>query len=149
MIIITNIQAWAFKTMTPLRNSKQRDIIRQALMNRTDHPTAETIYAELKPQYPRLSLGTVYRNLMLLKNLGEIQSIDIGDGVTHFDYDIFPHAHFLCSRCGRVSDIKIRDIERIKNSFSRDFKGRITTCNVNFIGICPECLNEENNDKEQ
>lgn len=128
--------------MTPLRNSKQRELIRHALMGRTDHPTAETIYAELKPQHPHLSLGTVYRNLMLLKNLGEIQSIDIGDGITHFDYDIITHAHFLCTRCGRVSDIKVRDIDRIRNSFARDFAGRITSCSVNLTGLCSDCLKE-------
>ncbi len=134
--------------MTPLRNSKQRDLIRNALMDRTDHPTAETIYSELKPQYPHLSLGTVYRNLMLLKNLGEIQAIDIGDGVTHFDYDILPHAHFLCSRCGRVSDIKVRDIDRIRNSFAREFSGRINSCSVNLTGVCADCLNKTIKEKE-
>ncbi len=128
--------------MTPLRNSKQRELIRNALKGRTDHPSAETIYAELKPQYPHLSLGTVYRNLMLLKNLGEIQSIDIGDGITHFDYDIMPHAHFLCTRCGRISDIKVRDIERIRNSFAQNFAGRINTCSVNLTGLCHDCLKD-------
>ena len=134
--------------MAPLRNSKQRDLIRGALYGRTDHPTAETIYTELKNDYPHLSLGTVYRNLMLLRNLGEIQSIDIGDGATRFDYDITPHAHLLCTECGRVFDLKLRDIERIKNSFARQFDGQITSCSVNFTGICAQCLEQKKNRSE-
>ena len=124
---------------TPLRNSKQRDVIREALNNRTDHPTAEKIYSELKPQHQHLSLGTVYRNLMLLKNLGEIQAIDIGDGTTHFDYNVMPHAHFLCTVCGHVSDLFTRDIERIRNSFAKNYAGRISSCSVNLSGICEDC----------
>ena len=69
--------------MLQRRNSKQRSVIRDYLWGRIDHPTAEKLYNEIRVEHPKMSLGTVYRNLMLLTDLGEIQAIDVGDGITH------------------------------------------------------------------
>ncbi len=121
------------------RNSKQRNIIREYLHGRTDHPCAEKLYNEIREQYPRMSLGTVYRNLMYLKDIGEIQSIDVGDGVSHFDPNPKPHVHFYCTKCHQVSDIFIDDYERFKTVFSRYTHAHIEKCNINLEGICDHC----------
>lgn len=91
--------------MLQRRNSKQRNVIREYLCGRIDHPTAEKLYKEIRLEHPKMSLGTVYRNLMFLTDIGEIQALDVGDGITHFDPNPMPHAHFYCKKCKRVFDV--------------------------------------------
>lgn len=91
--------------MLQRRNSKQRNVIREYLCGRIDHPTAEKLYKEIRLDHPKMSLGTVYRNLMFLTDIGEIQALDVGDGITHFDPNPMPHAHFYCKKCNRVFDV--------------------------------------------
>lgn len=88
-----------------LKRSRQREMIKSFLMGRKDHPTADVIYSNLKQQDPNLSLGTVYRNLTLLSDMGEILRLRVGDGVDHFDADTSEHYHFVCTECGSVIDL--------------------------------------------
>ena len=74
-----------------LKHSRQRDSILEFLATRKDHPTADTVYMNVRRSFPNISLGTVYRNLTLLADIGEISRIRLGDGVDHFDYDTSPH----------------------------------------------------------
>lgn len=85
------------------RYSKQRELIYDAVMNTTEHPTAETIYIWLKPDNPALSLGTVYRNLNQLVEEGNVMRLPFP--VERFDGNTKPHAHFLCNDCGCVYDL--------------------------------------------
>ena len=129
--------------MLQRRNSKQRNVLREYLRGRTDHPTAETLYKEIQVQYPRMSLGTVYRNLMLLSDSGEIQALDVGDGKTHFDPNPAPHAHFYCTKCKQVSDIFFNEYGDIINIIKKNTKGSVTSCSISVEGICPICKNED------
>ena len=74
-----------------LKYSRQRESIKNFLMTRTDHPTAETIYENLRKEFPKISLGTVYRNLSLLTDIGENQTISTGVGPDRFDGNVSPH----------------------------------------------------------
>ncbi len=85
--------------------SRQRELILNYLKNTTSHPTAEQIYADLKPENPALSLSTVYRNLNLLAEYGVIQKLSIGENGDRFDADIRDHNHFFCSCCNQVTDV--------------------------------------------
>ena len=76
-----------------LKHSKQRDAIKNFLMTRKDHPTADVVYTKVREEFPNISLGTVYRNLTLLSEIGEITRIRVGDGIDHFDADISLHYH--------------------------------------------------------
>ena len=78
--------------MKALKFSRQRESIRECLKNRTDHPTADAVYVTISKDYPKISLGTVYRNLNLLADMGEIQRFSSGDGSEHFDYNTDPHS---------------------------------------------------------
>ena len=80
-----------------LKHSRQRESIRNFLMQRCDHPTAETVYLGIKEDFPNISLGTVYRNLSLLAELGEILKISVGNGPDRFDANLKPHYHFFCN----------------------------------------------------
>lgn len=90
-----------------LKYSRQREAIKRFLMTRTDHPTADTVYVNIKKEFPNISLGTVYRNLSLLASIGEISKISCGDSSDHFDPNTEPHYHFYCRHCGSVQDIHI------------------------------------------
>jgi len=85
--------------------SRQRELILNYLKNTTSHPTAEQIYADLKPENPALSLSTVYRNLNLLAEYGVIQKLSIGENGDRFDADVRDHNHFFCSCCNQVTDV--------------------------------------------
>lgn len=122
-----------------LKHSRQRESIKQFLMMRTDHPTAETIYENLRKEYPKISLGTVYRNLSLLTEIGEIQTISTGVGPDRFDGNVEPHYHFICKRCGRVIDLKMQGLEHINLLAQHEFSGNIEGHTVFFYGKCEEC----------
>ena len=83
--------------MAGLKYSRQRESIKNYLCGREDHPTADMIYTSIRREYPRISLGTVYRNLSLLTESGEIQKITT-DGADRFDAKVAPHSHFVCKR---------------------------------------------------
>lgn len=122
------------------RNTRQREAILQQLQGRTDHPTAETLYAELKPQYPHMSLGTVYRNLAVLSENGQILHIQFENGADHYDGDTMRHYHMVCERCGGVCDVPnpITGLKQVKK-----FKGEIRSIRLHFTGICPACKQRE------
>lgn len=125
--------------MLQRRNSKQRNVIREYLCGRIDHPTAEKLYKEIRLEHPKMSLGTVYRNLMFLTDIGEIQALDVGDGITHFDPNPMPHAHFYCKKCKRVFDVFMDDYDKIQNIFANNVQGKVESCAVSLTGSCKEC----------
>ncbi len=92
----------------PIRkNSKKRQVILEALAATTAHPTAQELYQQLKPDYPDLSLGTVYRNLSLFAKQGDVMSVGVFRGQERFDARTEPHAHLHCVQCGRVIDVPL------------------------------------------
>ena len=123
-----------------LKKSKQRELIKAFLMERKDHPTADVIYMNVRQQNPNISLGTVYRNLNLLADIGEIQRLRMGDGVDHFDADISPHYHFVCTECGSVIDLEMESIEEINDIAGAAFDGTIAGHVTHFYGSCAKCL---------
>lgn len=126
-----------------LKHSKQRDMIKAFLMTRKDHPTADTVYMNVRQQNPNISLGTVYRNLTLLADIGEIQRLRLGDGVDHFDADISPHYHFICSKCSSVIDLELEELTGITESAAARFKGHIDGHMTYFYGTCVDCIEEK------
>lgn len=121
-----------------LKYSRQRQAIWEFVRNRNDHPTADTIYVNVRKSYPNISLGTVYRNLMLLKKLGRIRTIETGGGVVRFDPKMEDHAHFICKSCGSISDLPF-DAGNILENASENCSGRITGYDAFFYGICEKC----------
>lgn len=128
-----------------LKYSRQRESIKENIMNRMDHPTADMIYSDIRQIYPNISLGTVYRNLALLSERGEIMKIHTKDGSLHFDRNTAPHDHFVCRSCSRITDIEAPSAEDLKAAASADFPGRIDECTVTFYGLCEECVKSELN----
>ncbi|MBS6194538.1 MAG: transcriptional repressor [Clostridiales bacterium] len=131
--------------MATLKHSRQRDSIREFLMTRTDHPTADVVYHHLRQVYPNISLGTVYRNLSLLADIGEIQKIYTGDGADHFDGQIAPHYHVVCTKCHRVMDLDMEYLSDIEEKAAKHFDGKIQGHTTNFYGVCRTCQDLEKN----
>ena len=125
--------------MAGLRYSKQREAILSYLLSTREHPTAETVYKHVRKEYPKISLGTVYRNLNLLADSGEALKLDCGDGFEHFDGNPKPHYHFICKTCGRVLDLDIADLQHINTLAATSFNGRIDGHTLLFFGECPHC----------
>ena len=118
--------------MATLKYSRQRESIKENLMHRRDHPTADMIYTDIRKIYPN-------RNLALLSDLGEIRKLTVDGGADRFDGNISPHNHFTCRRCGAVLDLDMEDISRIKQSAEQRFHGVIESYSVNFYGLCENC----------
>ena len=129
--------------MANLKYSRQREAIKDYLSSVTTHPTADTVYMHIKEEFPNISLGTVYRNLNLLVELGEIRKLSCGDGTDHFDYDTSPHYHYVCRQCGRVMDIPMEATKELETAAKEFVLGTIDDHTVFFYGICDECLKGE------
>lgn len=122
-----------------LKYSRQREAIKEFLATRKDHPTADTVYMEVRKEFPNISLGTVYRNLTLLADRGEILRIKVGDGTDHFDPDTSTHYHFICKECGCVQDVELEAPVKMEQMVSKSFGGEITGSVTYFYGMCEEC----------
>ena len=129
--------------MKVIKYSRQREAIKNFLLTRKDHPTADVIYTNIKTEFPNISLGTVYRNLALLTELGEIQKLSYGAESDFFDGNPAPHYHFVCKECGSVSDLIITDLSFVNTLASQNFNGNIEGHNIHFYGICEKCKNTE------
>jgi Fur family peroxide stress response transcriptional regulator len=139
-VTITDIEG---EEMAAIKHSRQREMIKAFLMSRKDHPTADIVYMNVRQQNPNISLGTVYRNLTLLADMGEIRRLRVGDGVDHFDADISPHYHFVCTECGAVIDLEMDSIEGITELAGAGFNGRIAGHVTYFYGSCGNCAKSE------
>lgn len=127
--------------MAALKHSRQRETIKSFLMGRTDHPTADTIYSNIREIIPNISLGTVYRNLALLSEIGEIQKLSVGNGPDHFDGEARPHDHFICEKCQSVLDIPASTTQdhSVDEVAQAHFDGIIRGHSTLYYGICKNC----------
>lgn len=123
-----------------LKHSRQREEIKNFLMTRHDHPTADIVYMNVRQSFPNISLGTVYRNLSLLADIGEISRIRMGDGVDRFDADTTKHYHFICNECGNVQDMELKSMNSVMEEADASFDGKITGHVTYFQGTCGCCL---------
>lgn len=127
------------------RYSKKRQAIIECLQNTNIHPTVEWIYENLQPVYPDLSLATVYRNIGQLKKAGMVRSVGVVNGYEHFDANMQPHSHAVCSHCGSIVDIEDMHVSRQLIDIVENTTGyHISEAALQFTGICENCLHEVN-----
>lgn len=123
-----------------MKYSRQRNCIVECLRERTDHPTADMVFEQVRKTYPKISLGTVYRNLSLLASLGEIGRIPVLDGADRFDAVTAPHYHVICQKCGKVEDLMLPLEETLEKRAEAVYQGKILGHGICFAGICEECV---------
>ena len=118
-----------------VRYSRQREALLDLLRSTKTHPDAEWLYTGLRKEYPRISLGTVYRNLRQLTDAGEIIELSYGS-ISHYDGDISPHYHMKCSNCSKIYDIPS---ENVSINLTTEDGFRIDGINLMLNGICRNC----------
>ena len=120
------------------RNTKQRTVILKKLREVTSHPTADEIYAMTRESLPRISLGTVYRNLELLTRQGEILCLENSGAQKRFDGNVMPHHHVRCSECGKIGDVHTPvAMPAIADLSVKGFT--LTGAAIVFEGVCDGC----------
>ena len=112
-------------------------------MTRKDHPTADVIYDNIRKAQPNISLGTVYRNLSLLAEIGEIQRLTTGDGKDHFDGNAMPHDHFVCRMCNSVIDVNGSVDHKLDKAANKIFDGEIEGHTTIYYGKCRNCIDKQ------
>ena len=132
-----------------LRMTRQRKVILEELRKVNSHPSADELYEMVRKRLPRISLGTVYRNLEILSESGDIQKLEPGCSLKRFDGNTAEHCHIRCVSCNRIVDAPMApdfeiDLEQID---STDYK--IIGHKLEFLGMCPQCSDKSNHAEMQ
>ena len=127
-----------------LNYSGQREAIKTFVSSCHNHPTADVIYSGVREKYPKISLSTVYRNLALLSDMGELLRFSCGDGKEHYDHNTHPHLHFICKECGSITDAELpKDIEPDRFSASSYIAKQLNVSVESewtyVYGLCEKC----------
>lgn len=122
-----------------LRMTKQRRVILETLRNSKTHPTADALYDRVRKHLPRISLGTVYRNLEVLTSLGEIQTLELSGSQKRYDGNPCKHYHIRCIHCGNVEDAPIASLNQLEDKLYGSTVYTIMGHRLEFLGLCPEC----------
>ena len=122
--------------------SKQREEIKQAVMDHRTHPTAEEVYGFVKEKDSSASKSTVYRNLHELVAEGIIQKIVLPQGIFIFDGDMSEHSHAVCKKCGAIIDIPLA-LEETQQALAKDYGFEMSSYHVILEGLCNKCAKQE------
>ena len=121
------------------RNTIQRTLVFETVNKLQNHATADEIYDAIISEHPNISRATVYRNLNLLSEMGEIRKLEIPGGPDRFDHCVDNHCHVKCERCGRLFDVDMDYISGLESNI-RDTRGfDFTGYDIIFRGICHDC----------
>lgn len=121
------------------RMTKQRQVILDAVRESREHLSADEVYSLVRKTLPRVSLGTVYRNLEILSETGEIQTLELSGTVKRYDWNPRRHYHIRCMHCGRVDDAPVAPLNEIENELYGATVFTIIGHRLEFEGLCPEC----------
>ena len=129
-------------TNKAVRLSRQRETILAELRKVKSHPTADQVYEMVRKILPRISLGTVYRNLDFLSSQGIVLRLGGAGTQKRFDGNPMPHPHLRCMECGRVDDVHtplaLPELPAEQSMGYTDLR-----CDVEFVGVCPMCAGQK------
>jgi Fe2+ or Zn2+ uptake regulation protein len=126
------------------RMTRQRQVILEEIRRTNSHPAADEIYERVRKRLPRISLGTVYRNLDVLCELGEIQRLELSGAMKRYDGIPKKHYHIRCVCCGRVDDAPIAPLNELEDDLYGTTVYEIIGHNLEFTGLCPLCSRQQN-----
>lgn len=122
-----------------MKYSKQRNMILKTVSENPIHPNADQVYSQIKEQNPTISLGTVYRNLNLLSEIGLLRRISVPNGSDRFDGRLDRHFHIICENCGKVTDVE-NNLELDIETYVESKSGyKVKEIDVVMFGLCPDC----------
>lgn len=124
-----------------MRPSPQRLAILEYLLAHRTHPTADEIYSALQPRIPTLSRTTVYNTVSMLVSRGVIRTLNFDPDQLHFDGETAPHAHFQCTRCGKIHDIwpDAAGWRSIRSAVPPPGEVSAADLQIFYKGLCAEC----------
>ena len=122
-----------------LRITTQRLAVYKFILSRKDHPSADQIYQELKNQYPTISLGTIYKTLHLLKELGLLQELGFPEGSIRYDPDMELHINMVCSKCGKIYDHKTENVKKLWNAILSELNIKPQSQRIDIYYECDDC----------
>ena len=121
----------------------QRLAVARILARSEGHPSVDAIYEQLREDYPTMSLATVYRNVMLIKSLGEVLELGFPEGGNRYDGNKpYPHPHVICVRCKTIVDPELSGLQDLPREITAASGFKILTHRMDFFGICQACQNE-------
>lgn len=122
----------------------QRMAIAKILAKSEAHPSVENIYDEIKKDFPTMSLATVYRNIILIKSIGEVLELGFPDGSNRYDGNKpFPHPHVICIKCKTIIDPDLASLDEMKKEVASETNFKILNHRLDFFGICSSCTAEK------
>jgi Fur family transcriptional regulator, peroxide stress response regulator len=121
------------------KQTKQRELVLSILKATRRHPPADWIYEEARKINPKISKGTVYRNLIILLEKGEISELYISGSVSRFEARLPFHYHFRCEKCEKVVDVNIPVSQQLNRSVEKATGFQITNHQLEFRGLCKDC----------
>jgi Fur family transcriptional regulator, peroxide stress response regulator len=122
----------------------QRLAIVKILAKSDGHPSVENIHAQISRDFPTMSLATVYRNILLIKSLGEVLELGFPDGSNRYDgKKPFPHPHVICIKCKKIVDLDLDSLNEMKKEVASEADFKILHHRLDFFGICRACLSEK------
>ena len=125
----------------------QRLAVYSALGHTTVHPSAENIYQELLPDYPTMSLATVYKSLKIFCEVGIAQELNVGEDSFRYDARVHSHPHIHCIHCGRVDDVETLPTEAFSQQVTKETGYELTGQQYYFYGVCPACRQSMSTEK--
>jgi Fur family peroxide stress response transcriptional regulator len=122
----------------------QRLAIVKILSQSSGHPSVEQIHEQIKQDFPTMSLATVYRNIVLIKSLGEVLELGFPDGSNRYDgYKPYPHPHVICIKCKTIVDPDLESLDEMTKEVAAETSFKILNHRLDFFGICDKCLAEK------
>ncbi len=122
----------------------QRLAIVKILAKSHGHPSVEDIFDQIKTDFPTMSLATVYRNIVLIKALGEVLELGFPDGSNRYDGNKpFPHPHVICIKCKKIVDPDLDSFDEMRKEIATETNFKILNHRLDFFGICSNCLAEK------
>jgi Fur family peroxide stress response transcriptional regulator len=122
----------------------QRLAIAKILAKSEGHPSVENIHAQIKKDFPTMSLATVYKNILLIKSLGEVLELGFPDGSNRYDGNKpYPHPHVICIKCKKIVDLDLDSLDEMKKEVALETDFKILNHRLDFFGICSNCMSEK------
>lgn len=122
-----------------MKYSRQRELILSTVQSFPVHPTADTVYESVRQREPKISLGTVYRNLNQLSEIGMLVKLPMPSGGDRFDGRLDDHLHIICSGCGAVADIELSSLSQLDSDVEQQTGYQVTGKSMVFSGLCGNC----------
>jgi Fur family ferric uptake transcriptional regulator len=133
---------------TSQRQTRQRQIILEELRRSHSHPTAAELHEAVRQRLPRISLGTVYRNLELLASAGRIRKLPLSGETMRYDGDLGSHYHIRCVECGKIDDVEIPALDIDSALLDSSDGYEILGHRLEFIGVCQSCRGQRAKGKQ-